>query len=466
MRREEAGYLLALAPSLLQVGSLTWAGARASSKGTQLLRDGAVSRFVVGRDHVQAQVRDGEWPEQTTLTVHNGSWRASCSCSLAPCAHAVAVLLFAQREARDVQRSGQQRDDVLSALRQRVQQPAAAVPQSTRILSDIERLPLPAAVDMVALGWRQNQRPTATDAKPLAELAVRLKELAKTEPVQARELALRLWSALSARKVVFTPLPTEAEEAALSLVPVVAGMGQGDAPDTEQLAFLTDLALAGGHVLPALAATVLEMVLVRQPELLAKTLDLVTDWLLAHKPEWKEIAQPGGRDRLVSLLCSQCLASGDLHGAAQLAMRWPPLRSVLLTLVEALADAGRLDDAQRLADHFSPRDETWQAVQLAAMDGAVRGGHAGAAARICAQALDVVPGPVWLDALARVVPASEWQQVRSKQVEALVARDAQDATQSAPARDAVTIDTTTVTQAEQVERIVALARAARERLRR
>jgi 3-phosphoshikimate 1-carboxyvinyltransferase len=51
------------------------------------------------------------------------------------------------------------------------------------------------------------------------------------------------------------------------------------------------------------------------------------------------------------------------------------------------------------------------------------------------------------------------------ETEALVARDAQDATQSAPARDAVTIDTTTVTQEEQVERIVALARATRERLR-
>jgi cytidylate kinase len=50
------------------------------------------------------------------------------------------------------------------------------------------------------------------------------------------------------------------------------------------------------------------------------------------------------------------------------------------------------------------------------------------------------------------------------EVEALVARDAQDATQSAPARDAITIDTTTVTQEEQVERIVALARATRDRL--
>jgi cytidylate kinase len=51
------------------------------------------------------------------------------------------------------------------------------------------------------------------------------------------------------------------------------------------------------------------------------------------------------------------------------------------------------------------------------------------------------------------------------ETEALVARDAQDATQSAPARDAITIDTTTVTQEEQVERIVALARATRDRLR-
>ncbi len=50
------------------------------------------------------------------------------------------------------------------------------------------------------------------------------------------------------------------------------------------------------------------------------------------------------------------------------------------------------------------------------------------------------------------------------ETEALVARDVQDATQSVPAADAVTIDTTTVTQEEQVERIVALARATRERL--
>jgi cytidylate kinase len=47
----------------------------------------------------------------------------------------------------------------------------------------------------------------------------------------------------------------------------------------------------------------------------------------------------------------------------------------------------------------------------------------------------------------------------------LVHRDAMDATQSAPARDAVLLDTTYLTQEEQVERIVALARAVIQRQR-
>ncbi len=52
----------------------------------------------------------------------------------------------------------------------------------------------------------------------------------------------------------------------------------------------------------------------------------------------------------------------------------------------------------------------------------------------------------------------------ASETEELVARDARDATQSAPSRDAITIDTTTLTQEEQVDRIVALARAIQDRL--
>ena len=47
----------------------------------------------------------------------------------------------------------------------------------------------------------------------------------------------------------------------------------------------------------------------------------------------------------------------------------------------------------------------------------------------------------------------------AEETERLVQRDAKDATQTIQARDAVLIDTTYLTQADQVERIVALARA-------
>lgn len=51
----------------------------------------------------------------------------------------------------------------------------------------------------------------------------------------------------------------------------------------------------------------------------------------------------------------------------------------------------------------------------------------------------------------------------AEETERLVLRDAKDATQTVQARDAVLIDTTYLTQADQVERIVALARGVRLR---
>lgn len=51
----------------------------------------------------------------------------------------------------------------------------------------------------------------------------------------------------------------------------------------------------------------------------------------------------------------------------------------------------------------------------------------------------------------------------AEETERLVRRDAADATQTAQARDAVLIDTTYLTQEQQVERIVALTQAARPR---
>jgi cytidylate kinase len=49
------------------------------------------------------------------------------------------------------------------------------------------------------------------------------------------------------------------------------------------------------------------------------------------------------------------------------------------------------------------------------------------------------------------------------ETERLVRRDAADATQTVQAKDAILLDTTYLTQEEQVERIVALARAVNQR---
>ena len=59
--------------------------------------------------------------------------------------------------------------------------------------------------------------------------------------------------------------------------------------------------------------------------------------------------------------------------------------------------------------------------------------------------------------------ASERGRDRRRKPTCIVHRDAKDATQTVQASDAVLIDTTYLTQEDQVERIVALARAASQR---
>lgn len=106
--------------------------------------------------------------------------------------------------------------------------------------------------------------------------------------------------------------------------------------------------------------------------------------------------------------------------------------------------------------------------------------------RECAQAHDVVVDgrdmgtAVFPEAQLKVfLVADPWERARRRliqrlgrrptdqeiadETDRLVQRDAHDATQTVQAKDAVLIDTTYLTQPEQVERIVALARAVRHR---
>jgi cytidylate kinase len=65
--------------------------------------------------------------------------------------------------------------------------------------------------------------------------------------------------------------------------------------------------------------------------------------------------------------------------------------------------------------------------------------------------------------LAQRLERSPTEEEIAAETDLLVQRDAKDATQTVQAKDAVVLDTTYLTQAEQVERIVALARAVSQR---
>lgn len=137
---------------------------------------------------------------------------------------------------------------------------------------------------------------------------------------------------------------------------------------------------------------------------------------------------------------------------------------------EAMRDAPVTRQVSRVAQMVAVRH--WVNEQVRA---------AGAATDVVVDGRDIGTAVFPTAALKVFLVADPWERARrrliqrlgrrpndaeiAEETEALVARDALDAAQSAPARDAITIDTTTVTQEEQVERIVALAKATRDRLR-
>ena len=141
---------------------------------------------------------------------------------------------------------------------------------------------------------------------------------------------------------------------------------------------------------------------------------------------------------------------------------------------EPLADDAPMDDAVRGA-------EVTRHVSVVAQMPAVRAWvnarvrEAGAHHDVVADGRDIGT-VVFPDAPLKVfLVADPWERARrrlvqqlsrrpsddeiAEETERLVARDALDATQTVQARDAVLIDTTALTQADQVDRIVALARA-------
>jgi hypothetical protein len=386
----------------------------------QLYRDGALGRLVIGEREVVAQVLDGEMAERPVLHLERGEIWADCSCGQAPCAHAVAAVHELSKRLRQFREAADQREGVMAALRQRVAGKAAEPP---KILSNLERLPLDAGVDMVALALRQSLRHGPQEMRELAQVTARLATEAVTAPERAGELAMRLLLALSARKVVFVPLPSEAEEAVVTLVPLVVGIAGsailGEARATE----LVGLTMHGPPQVAVHVAAALESAALREASTCLLLQQLVRDDCAKGETPWRELAAPTPRDRLASGIAAASLEHDQLDDAVELALVWPPMRHTLQSLGRALGARGRTDDVLRLAGHFDPRGEPWLALVQAAADAALEAGATATAARLVGVALERHPQPAWYDLLRRVVPAPDWPQRRSALVARLLADD-------------------------------------------
>lgn len=425
MKGNDRAILAAMAGVVLQTATVAWAGARNAARGSMLHRDGAVARLAV-RDHtVHLDVIEAEQAQHVTLEVRGDRLAAHCTCESCPCDHAVAALLELQRRVKQARESSDSQANVLSVLRERLGGARQdAQPAHARILSNLERLPIEAGVDMVALAWRQSLRQGPIEQRELDQILARLEAQAARHPVQTRELALLLLLAVGARKVVFVPLTEDAETAAIRLVPLIVGPGTQDAasasavPPAETLAALVDLATEGHLQVAAHLAAGLEAAAHRSPLLAAALQAEALQHLRVSVGVWREVASPTGRDRLFSALVVARTGQGDLEGALDLARAWPPMRQALQILGAALGQAGRHDEVVRLAGNYDPRGESWAALVQAAAAAALDAGHVAAAARLATWAFELQPGQEWFDLLRRVSPPALWPDRRA----ALVAR--------------------------------------------
>lgn len=404
MTGHERAVLAAMAPAALRTAAVAWAGARSAALGSQLHRDGALARMTVRDGGVEAIVHEGGAAHRIFFEVRSDRLQASCTCESAPCSHATCALLELQKRARQARDADQQQSVVLATLRDRLgSAKLEAAPAKTKILSNLERLPLEAGVDMVALAWRQGLRHGPLEICELTQLVERLEAHAVKAPQPARELALRLLTALAAKRVVFVPLPEEAETAAIRLVPIVAGQDpKARVPTAEVLAEMVDLALGGHAQVSAHLAAGLDVAAMRSPPW-AEALAAVALARIEREPAvWREVAVPAGRDRLFSALVAARLQQDDLAGALDLAHAWPPMRQALQMLATALGRAGRHDEVVRLAGHYDPRAELWGAGMRAAAEAALDAGFLTVAARLAAWAFELQPAEVWFDLLARM----------------------------------------------------------------
>lgn len=398
---------------LTGLSTLAWAGARNSTRGGQLHRDGWVGRVRLDADSADAVVGDGDHGETVQLRRGDRSLESACSCGVARCAHAVAVAVQLQRQARQAAADQGDREGVLAALRERLRPAGDAATHPPRALRDLERLPAEAAVDMVSLAWRQALRPTANDVAELALAVDRVAGVVVTDPKRAATWGLRLLDALGATRPVFTPLPEAACAQVERLCHLLQGCVDGDAVGP-----LFRHATDGAPQIAPPVAALLGRWCVRAADVAETVHASLLGWAQSQRNRpWREHAEPGGVDLLVSACVDAARLSGHLDRALALALAWPPGRSALLTLLADRDPAvGRM--ATALLSRFDPRGATFREAAEVAYAHAESG-----AAALALWALDRTTDSRWYARARSASAAGDWSATRDRWVAATLVHD-------------------------------------------
>ncbi|MSP91011.1 MAG: hypothetical protein EXR79_04280 [Myxococcales bacterium] len=396
-RADERSVLLGLLPLLEQVGVVAWAGARAAAKGAQLHRDGATGRVGVTDDAgAFVHVKDGlEQPERVVFRAERARLAVSCTCETAPCAHAAAGLHELLRRARRWREGAQQQASALDVLRERMRGVRAAEPAVPRVLSDLDRLPLDAAVDMLALQARQVLRLGPPEVETLTAVAQRVRSGAAALPGPHARLAVRLLQAMAVRKLVYMPLPEAAETAARDLAAVACLDGTAA---TAAAVELVDLVVEGHPQVGVHVAAELDAAVRRDAAVRAAVASEAVTRLEPLASAWRPAAALTARDRLVSALVAAHAEAGELEAAQTLARVWPPTRSGLAALAAACGAVGDAAAVAELAERHPPGTEAWRTALAAGAEAAEGAHHFAAARTLAARLVEIEPTP---DAFAR-----------------------------------------------------------------
>lgn len=237
-------------------------------------------------------------------------------------------------------------------------------PQERTLLSDLARLPLEAAVDMVCVGLDAAPSVGPLADRGLTELTQRVEAAAHESPERAAGCALRVIAALA--QLEPAQLPEARVQCAQALAAVALHAGATVGP----------LVLAAVTRPERLGTALLEPVLQRtrrDAAARADAVDTLTSW--GQRELWREHRGADARDGLASALVEQSVARAELAEAARVASVWPPMRTALTRLGAALAGAGDLAALSQLAASYDPRGALWRALidhvaQVAASRGA------------------------------------------------------------------------------------------------